>query len=177
MRGRLPTASPEAVPAEGRTPEFFMLATLLRFPDLRETYGRLIPEHFFNNAVDREVFRQWTSGSPDAPESDGDDAVRRRREELVGYRMPPLTAAQAELVVRAKIEAIKRERDGIHLAAAGERMGEVVREIGESETADLVANAWRGLPMPAGRREAVEAVIEVHQLSMSMHRREDTASA
>lgn len=176
-RGPTPAVAQGTVPVEGRTPEFFLLATLLRCPELRESYGRLIPEQFFNNGIDREVFRQWTSGAVDAPDADGDDTVRRRREELIGYRMPPLTAAQADSVVRSKIEAIKRERDGIHLAAAGERMGELVREIGETETADLAANAWRGLPLPPGSREAVETVIEVHQLSMSMHRREEPAGA
>lgn len=157
------------VPRPAASQETYLLASLVRNPELREEFGRLIPAGFFSTEVDRMVFERWYTGRP---AGDSDDPVEMRRAYLAGLRLPPFTAEQAATDVRAKIERIKRERDVVHLAAMSERMAEVERESGPEAVAAIANKAWRGLATATDERDVAEVVFEVQQLAQSMHRHE-----
>jgi DNA primase len=163
-------------PARGTEPrdatqETFLLATLLRFPELRRRYGDLIPPQFFTDALDREVFLRWRTDGAEAGE--GPDPVAARWTELAEIRLPPFTIERAADDVRRKIERIKRERDVAHLAAASERMAELERQSGAAAVVTIASNAWRGIMTSSEDQEVAETVLEVQQLAESMHRREE----
>lgn len=154
--------------------ETYLLASLVRHPELRPEFGRLIPPGFFSAEVDREVFAAWRSEDGDA---DSNDPVERRRAYLASLRLPPFTAEQAAADVRAKIERIKRERDVLHLAAMSERIAEVERSSGSEAVAAIANRAWRGMATAPDERDVAEVVFEVHQLAQSMHRHETIGQA
>jgi DNA primase len=158
--------------AEPRTPtqEGFLLAILLRFPELRARFGT-IPPSFFTDAIDREVFIRWRES--DEPSAGDDvDPVAIRWTELERLRLPPFTQERATEDIRQKVERIKRERDIAHMAAASERMAEMERDTGSAAVAAIASNAWRGVVAESRDREIAEVVLEVQQLGESMHRHE-----
>jgi hypothetical protein len=174
-RRRPGASSRQPEPALGRNSpnqETFLLATLLRFDELRPAFGPVIPEQFFSDALEREIFVLWRNGGERAPAG---DPVDNKWIELEELRLPPFTIDRAREDVRRKIERIKRERDIAHLAAAAERMAEIERETGSAAVASIGSNAWRGVVAAPGDREAAEIVLELQQLSQSMHRHEDIA--
>ena len=172
-RRTLPANRREApAPAEHPTQETFLLATLLKFPELRAKFGHVIPEQFFGDGLEREVFVRWRDDEPAAAPGDPVEARQRALEEL---RLPPFTVDRAAEDVRRKIERIKRERDVAHLGAAAERMAEIERETGTGAVATIGSNAWKGVVATPEDREAAEIVLEVQQLSQSMHRHEEPA--
>jgi DNA primase len=165
-------AAETAAPPREATQEAFLLATLLRYPELRRRFGTLIPPQFFTDALDREVFLRWKEQDNDSA-GDETDPVAARTRELAGLPLPPFTVEKAAEDVRVKLDRIKRERDVAHLAAMAERMAEVERESGPATVAGIANRAWRGILADPSDREIAEIVLEVQQLSESMHRHEE----
>lgn len=149
--------------------EAFLLATLVRFPELRRQFGN-IPPSFFSDAVDRELFIRWRDDAP--VHRGGSDPVDIRWTELEALPLPPFTIDRAIKDVRRKIEEIKRDRDIAHLAAATERMAEIERDAGTATVASIANKAWRGIVASPNEREIAEVVLEIQQLGESMHRHE-----
>jgi DNA primase len=168
----------EVSPAFARTQETFLLATLLRFPELGRRFGEIIPPQFFTDALDREVFQRWRDDpSPPLDESGSmdTDPIRARWQALEEVRLPPFTVERAAEDILLKIERIKRERDVAQLTAVAERIAELEREAGAETVASVAHNAWRGILAAPEDREMAEINLEVQQLSESMHRHEDQA--
>ncbi len=171
-RAAQPRAQTSASASREVGQESFLLAILLRFPDLRHRFGNIIPPAFFTDALDREVFALWRESDGTPPGSEA-GPVANRWTELANLPLPPFTIERATEDVRRKIETIKRERDIAQFAAAAERMAELTEETGPVAVAGIANSAWRGVMSDPGHREIAEVVLEVQQLSESMHRHEE----
>lgn len=151
------------------SPEEVLVAILLRHPALRLAY-RNYPETLFTGAIEREIFRRWLKDPATALE--GDDEIAERARLLAAYRLPPLSDFEARRAADEKIAAILRDRIRQHQAARADALSEAERSLGSKRLAELAIAAWRG-EVPAGpERELAEAIIEEHELGLSIHRRE-----
>ncbi|WP_322818352.1 DNA primase [Tepidiforma sp.] len=155
--------------ADPLTPEEVLLALLLRHPALRAAY-RNYPATLFGGAVEREIFRRWLADPASATEPL--DEVGRRAQQLLSYRLPPLSDPEARRAADEKIRSILQDRIRLHLKARAETLSEAEHELGPERLAELAFAAWRG-EVPSGpERELAEAIIEELELGLSIHRKE-----
>lgn len=155
--------------AEPLTPEEVVLALLLRHPALREEY-RNYPATLFSGAVEREMFRRLLDDPASVTEPL--DEVGRRAQQLLRYRLPPLSDLEARRAVDEKIAEILRDRIRLHQKARAEMLSQAERELGPNGLAELALAVWRG-EVPSGpERELAEAIMEAVELGLSIHRKE-----
>ena len=100
------------------TIEEYCLASLLRFPELREFAGGLGPEHFFKAHV-REIFQKTARGiSTESLRDYLDEELQQELERILDYdfRSTPSREREAglkECVRRLEVRLVKNELDGV----------------------------------------------------------------
>jgi DNA primase len=123
-------------------PEAFLLALLLRFPELREA-GLEVPEELFWESANREVLTAWKR----APESDTvkeslPEELKGHLERLIDWRLPEYGAKEAEAALLDCLKTLDKrhnraeaEANTALLAAKEEELGSsVLVEAAVSET-------------------------------------------
>lgn len=159
------TREPDAAPAED-----FLLAILLRHPQLRHAF-RSYPESLFSSALAREVFARWLRGG-DHELDDEDDPVAQRIRDLRGRRLPPLSEAEARTAADGKVNEILKDRIMLHQAARAAEIAELEHQLGANRIAEIGLGAWQGSLATEDEQPIAEASMENLQLGLSIHRRE-----
>lgn len=163
---RRPTArEPDAAPAED-----FLLAILLRHPQLRQAFHSY-PETLFSSALGREVFARWVRGVEAEPD-DHDDPVAQRIRDLHARRLPPLSEREAKAAADEKVNEILKDRIMLHQAARAAEIAELEHRLGANRIAEIGLSAWQGGLAEEAEQEIAEASMENLQLGLSIHRRE-----
>jgi DNA primase len=102
LRDERPTAQPPATPPRSDDKlEAFVLALLLRHPDLREAGLALSPEIFSSEAY-RQLFARWFDGAQTLP-----DELRPVQDALLVLPLPPLVSGDAERALLDTVEKLQ----------------------------------------------------------------------
>ena len=165
------TGSQSLIDMRGDTrPEGFLLALLLRFPNLREA-GLDIPEDLLGESVNREVLAAWKrSPELETVKEALSEELTGHLERLVSWRLPEFSAKQAEEALESCRERLGRRHVEAERRAIGALLAAREEDIGAST---LVEAAVSGAET---EDEAMKEAVSLHQRDLEtglrLHARE-----
>jgi DNA primase len=179
-RRRSPRRPTTAVTPEGGSPlvdtrgetrrEEFLLALLLRFPELRDA-GQDLPEGLFWGAANRELLSAWKhSPELDTVKEALPEELEGHLERLVMWRLPDYSARDAERALLDCRQRLERRLVEAEKRATGALLADREEEMGASALAEAAASE------ADTQDEMVKEAIDLHrkdvETGLKLHARE-----
>jgi DNA primase len=153
-KGPAPSSAVYAEPASKESLEEYCLATLLRFPELRDRVPELTPEHFIDPS-NAEIFKRLIAiERVEDLRKDLDESLVAHLDALTDFKMPPAygqrEAGLAECVLRLDERKVKFEMEALQgQVESGEGASELMHRAEELRMRLSSIHQTRNLP--AGR--------------------------
>ncbi len=184
-RSRAPAEGPEgdaalrSTPRDGR--EEYLLALLLRFPDLRRQQGALSPD-LFSLSENSQLFEAWRS----AGEGEAEDVLERIRvllpvelhghlERVLSRNMPPFQVGEAKKALEDCVWRIQQRKLELEKLASTLALAESEQGVGPARLAELARSVQEGTLAPDREAdealEAATALVEDTAAGIRVHRR------
>jgi len=162
-------AGAEPSPSEGATgdPEEFLLALLLRYPELREQ-GLALDEGLLLQAENRQVLEAWRRGDLEgglAPE------LLPHLKRLQERPLPPWPPAEAARALGSCLANLQRRRLAMAKWAATFALAEREEELGAARALALARAAWQGEGAEEGAAQVATLYLRDIEAGRQLHGR------
>jgi DNA primase len=162
--------------------EEYLLALLLRFPQLRQA-GLEVPEDLLWESANREVLAAWKRSQESDTVSDTvkealPEELKAHLERLVNWRLPDFSAKQAEAALAGCREGLEKRQQTALGRAYASLLAEKEEELGASTLAEAAASETE--PEDYRIKEGVGVLRAGQEIGLKMHgkqREEDGGEA
>ena len=151
-----PIASPQS--SDGDPLEEFLLALLLRYPDLREK-GLALDEGLLLRAENRQLLEAWRQNPGSELEEALPPEIFPQLERINSRALPPYKGAEAVRALEGCLTSLERRRLAMAKRAASYALAEEEEHVGPGRAAALAKAAWQSGEPPSQEEEAAQAAI------------------